>query len=80
MPTIITLKADRNEGVHFPNDRATYYPVSSIFWETCCAAGRGLIIDSRIQSLYDEEEINYPSSRVLLKEHEGRHLVGLKPR
>jgi len=80
MSIVLTLKADRNEGVRFPNDQAIYYPVSIIFWETCRAAGKGLIIESRIQSQYDEEEINYPSSRVLLMEHEGQHLVGLKPR
>ena len=76
----LELKIDRNKGCREGDDKATFYPVSSIFYNTCVEAGDQLIVDSVIESMYDEEAISYPSSRVLLEERDGKPMVGLVPR
>ncbi len=76
----LELKIDRNKGCSKGNEKATFYPGSSIFYHTCVEAGDQLIIDSVIESMYDEEAISYPSSRVLLEKRDGKLMVGLVPR
>ena len=76
MSVHLTLKIDRQMGR--PSDNGTiYYPVSEIFWHSCQAAGDDLVVDAQIESLYDEVDINYPSSRVVLERQDGQPMVGL---
>lgn len=74
-----TLKVDRSQG-RPSEDGAIYYPVSDIFWHSCKAAGKKLIVDAEVISLYDETDINYPASRIKLETHDGQPVIGLLPR
>jgi hypothetical protein len=76
----LQLKIDRNKGSTPKGSKATYYPVTDIFWQTCKAAGDDLVIEACIESLYDEDCINYPASRVELEKCDGNSMVGLIPR
>ena len=80
MSKILELKIDRNEGRPSQQNSAVYYPVSEEFFKKCHEAGNDLVVEARIISQYDEDEINYPSSRVILERQDGKPLVGLIPR
>lgn len=74
-----TLKVDRAEGRPAKDD-VIFYPVSEIFWNSCHSVGDDLIIDAKVESLYDEDCLNYPAHRVRLEQHGDQFMVGLVPK